>query len=91
MKAIAALVALAALGFAVLAFAPAGAETVCYTSDSGVEKCWTQPEPTLPPPPPPAPTPKPLPVEPVPTPTPIDQFCFKLPGEPPVIVCIPSE
>jgi len=90
MKAIAALVAIGALGFAVLAFAPAGAETVCYTSDSGVEKCWTVPEPTAPPPPTLSPTAKPLPVEPVPTPTPVDMVCIKLPDTD-AIVCIPSE
>jgi hypothetical protein len=43
MKLIIALAALGALTFAILAYAPADAETACYTSDSGAEKCWTIP------------------------------------------------
>jgi hypothetical protein len=92
MKLIVALAALGALTFAILAYAPADAETVCYTNDSGAEKCWTIPDPPPPPPPPPNPCvikPESC-VEVVPTPTPVDQFCIKLPDTM-EIVCIPLE
>ena len=91
MRMILALVVLGAVGLGLLAWAGDGAqaETVCWGTESGQEKCWTfpDPEPTLPPPPPIV---KPSPPEPMPTPTPIDQFCFKLPGPDPEIVCIPN-
>ncbi len=91
MKLIIALAALGALTFGILAYAPADAETVCYSNDSGAEKCWTTPEPTAPPVPVDPCVIKPEScVEPIPTPTPIDQFCIKLPDTL-EIVCIPLE